>query len=79
MRVPYLFGAGDEARTRYLHLGKVVLSVIIASAALPCGIGLGYSVDLRKKGTAQIAIYSVYLLLSCGDICLHCYDIYENE
>ena len=24
-RVPYLFGAGDEARTRYLHLGKVAL------------------------------------------------------
>ena len=25
MRVPYLFGAGDEARTRYLHLRKVAL------------------------------------------------------
>ena len=25
MRVPYLFGAGDGARTRYLHLGKVAL------------------------------------------------------
>ena len=25
MCVPYLFGAGDEARTRYLHLGKVAL------------------------------------------------------
>ena len=26
MRVPYChFGAGDEARTRYLHLGKVAL------------------------------------------------------
>ena len=25
VRVPYLFGAGDEARTRYLHLGKVAL------------------------------------------------------
>ena len=24
-RVPYLFGAGDGARTRYLHLGKVAL------------------------------------------------------
>ena len=24
-RVPNLFGAGDEARTRYLHLGKVAL------------------------------------------------------
>ena len=23
--VPFLFGAGDEARTRYLHLGKVAL------------------------------------------------------
>ena len=23
--VPYYFGAGDEARTRYLHLGKVAL------------------------------------------------------
>ena len=23
--VPYCFGAGDEARTRYLHLGKVAL------------------------------------------------------
>ena len=23
--VPNLFGAGDEARTRYLHLGKVAL------------------------------------------------------
>ena len=23
--VPYFFGAGDEARTRYLHLGKVAL------------------------------------------------------
>ena len=25
MRVPYFFGAGDGARTRYLHLGKVAL------------------------------------------------------
>ncbi len=25
LRVPDLFGAGDEARTRYLHLGKVAL------------------------------------------------------
>ena len=25
LRVPYLFGAGDGARTRYLHLGKVAL------------------------------------------------------
>ena len=25
VRVPYLFGAGDGARTRYLHLGKVAL------------------------------------------------------
>ena len=25
LRVPNLFGAGDEARTRYLHLGKVAL------------------------------------------------------
>ena len=24
-RVPNSFGAGDEARTRYLHLGKVAL------------------------------------------------------
>ena len=24
-RIPLLFGAGDEARTRYLHLGKVAL------------------------------------------------------
>ena len=24
-RIPILFGAGDEARTRYLHLGKVAL------------------------------------------------------
>ena len=23
--IPFLFGAGDEARTRYLHLGKVAL------------------------------------------------------
>ena len=23
--VPFFFGAGDEARTRYLHLGKVAL------------------------------------------------------
>ena len=23
--IPILFGAGDEARTRYLHLGKVAL------------------------------------------------------
>ena len=25
MDVLFLFGAGDEARTRYLHLGKVAL------------------------------------------------------
>ena len=25
LSVPNLFGAGDEARTRYLHLGKVAL------------------------------------------------------
>ena len=25
LRVPNFFGAGDEARTRYLHLGKVAL------------------------------------------------------
>ena len=31
-----------------------------------------------KKNTAQIPIYSAYPLLSCGDICLLCYNIYEN-
>lgn len=30
-----------------------VVSIITASAALPCGIGLGYSVDLRKKGKSK--------------------------
>ena len=25
MRLLFFFGAGDEARTRYLHLGKVAL------------------------------------------------------
>ena len=35
MRVPYLFGAGDEARTRYLHLGKVALYRMSYTRILP--------------------------------------------
>ena len=38
----FLFGAGDEARTRYLHLGKVALYQMSYTRIL-CGFPEGYS------------------------------------
>ena len=32
-----------------------IVSVIIASAALSCGLGLGFSVALRKKGRSKLS------------------------
>ena len=51
----YLFLGMISTANYHGFLGVIgwVLSVITASAALPCGIGLGYSVDLRKKGKSR--------------------------
>ena len=51
----YLF-LGSLARTHYKgFLGVIgwIVAIISASAALPCGIGLGLSVLLRKKGKSK--------------------------
>lgn len=47
---------GLIARPRYdgfLGLVGWIVSIIMASAALVCGVGLGASVDLRKKGRSK--------------------------
>ena len=53
----YLF-LGMIASPRYEgFLGVLgwVVSIIMASAALPCGIGLGLSVAFRKKGKSKLS------------------------
>ena len=32
-----------------------IVSIIMASAAVPCGLGLGFSVALRKKGRSKLS------------------------
>ena len=39
----------------FIRTAGWIVSVIIASAALFCGLGLGYSVSLRKQGRSKIS------------------------
>ena len=39
----------------FLYVLGVLVSLIAASAALVCGLGLGYSVALRKKGKSGLS------------------------
>ena len=53
----YLF-LGAIARPQYDGFPGVlgwIVSVIMASAALPCGIGLGLSAAFRKKGRSRLS------------------------
>ncbi len=53
----YLF-LGMIARPRYdgfLGILGWIVAIIMGSAALPCGLGLGFSVALRKKGKARLS------------------------
>ena len=59
----YLF-LGMIANPRYdgfLGLLGWIVSVIMASAALFCGIGLGLSVALRKKGRSKLSFVVQFL------------------
>ena len=52
-----------------------VVSVIIASAALTCGLGLGFSAALRKKGKSKLSFAVQFagvvgIALSVGLYCL---------
>ena len=52
-----------------------VVSVIIASAALTCGLGLGFSAALRKKGRSKLSFAVQFagvvgIALSVGLYCL---------
>ena len=52
-----------------------IVSAIIASAALMCGLGLGFSVALRKKGNSKLSFVvqfagAVGIVLSVGLYCL---------
>ena len=39
----------------FLRVLGVIVSVIVASAALFCGLGLGFSVALRKRGMSKVS------------------------
>ena len=56
-----------------------VLSIIIASAALPCGIGLGYSVDLRKKGKSKQSFIVQFAGLIGIALCVALYCIFAGN
>ena len=58
----YLF-LGIIANPRYNGFLRWIVSIIMASAALFCGIGLGLSVAFRKRGKANRALpYSLQVL-----------------
>ena len=53
---PFYMFLGMIATPRYegfLGLLGWIVAIVMASAALPCGLGLGYSVALRKKGKSK--------------------------
>ena len=63
----YLF-LGIIANPRYdgfLGILGWVVSVIMASAALFCGIGLGLSVAFRKKGRSKLSFAVQFLGVGC--------------
>lgn len=45
-----------------------IVSIIMASAAIPCGLGLGFSVALRKKGRSKLSFAVQFA--GVGGICL---------
>ncbi len=53
----YLF-LGMIANPRYdgfLGILGWIVSVLMASAAIPCGLGIGFSVALRRKGRSKLS------------------------
>ena len=53
----YMF-LGMVARPRYdgfLGILGWIVAIIMGSASLPCGLGLGFSVALRKKGRSRLS------------------------
>ena len=63
------------AHEGFLGILGWIVSVIIASGALPCGIGLGMSVALRKKGRSRLSFAVQFagfagILLSVALYCL---------
>ena len=45
----------NPAHEGFLGILGWIVSIIIASAALFCGLGLGFSVTLRKKGKSKLS------------------------
>ena len=56
MHPSYFFGAGDEARTRYLHLGKVALYQMSYTRGTR-----GIIADFRNKSIPFSEIYALPL------------------
>lgn len=56
-----------------------ILSIIIASAALPCGIGLGLSVDWRKKGKSKQSFIVQFAGLAGIALCVLLYCIFAGN
>lgn len=61
----------------FLGLLGWCISIINASAALFCGLGLGFSVALRKKGRSRLSFAVQFagilgILLTVGMYCLFC-------
>jgi cytochrome bd-type quinol oxidase subunit 2 len=77
----YLF-LGMIANPRYdgfLGILGWIVSIIMASAAVPCGLGLGFSVALRKKGRSKLSFAVQFAgLVGIGLTLLLFYAFYGN-
>lgn len=68
---PFCLFLGMIANPRhegFLGILGWIVSIIMASAAIPCGLGLGFSVALRKKGRSKLSFAVQFA--GVGGICL---------
>lgn len=77
----YLFlgMASEPAHDGILGILGWIVGIIIASASLPCGLGLGFSVALRKKGRSKLSFTVQFAGLAGIGLALALYAIFSGN
>jgi hypothetical protein len=57
----------------------VLVGIVIASGVLPCGLGLGYSVALRKKGKSKLSFVVQFAGLAGMGIAIALYAVFAGN